>query len=51
MAECFCRIAESKKTINESPDPIAEAEKTMAKIIKSLSDEHINKNQFTYGAS
>ena len=44
MAECFHQIAESKKTMNESPDPMAEAKKTMAKIVGSLSDKYINKD-------
>ena len=30
---------------------MAEAKKTMAKIVKSLSDEHTNRDQFAYGAS
>ena len=44
MAKYFCQIAKSKKTINESPDPIVEAEKIMAKIVGSLSDKYTNKD-------
>ena len=51
MTKYFHQIAESEKTINESPNPIAEAEKIIAKIIKPLSNEHTNKDQFTYRAS
>ena len=44
IAECFYRITESKKTINESPDPIAEVKKIIIKIVGSLSDEYTNKD-------
>ena len=44
MAECFRQIAESEKTMNESPNPIVEAKKTIAKIAESLSDKHTNKD-------
>ena len=51
MAERFCQIAESKKTMNESLNPMAEVKKIIAKITGSLSDEHTNKNQFVYRVS
>jgi hypothetical protein len=51
MAESICQITKFEKTMNESLDYIAEAEKAMAKIAGSLSDKHINRDQFVYGAS
>ena len=51
MTEHFHQIIESEKTINESPDPMAEAEKAIAKIVGSLGDEHTNRDQFAYRAS
>ena len=51
MVKYFHQIAESKKTINESPDPMAEVKKIMAKIAGSLGDEHTNRDQFAYRAS
>ena len=51
MAKRFRQIIESKKTINESLNPIAEAEKIIIKIAGSLSDEHTNRDQFAYKAS
>ena len=51
MAKRFRQIAESKKTINESSNPMAKAEKIIAKIAGSLGDKHTNRDQFAYGAS
>ena len=51
MTEHFHQIIESEKTINESPDPIAEVEKTIAKITGSFSNKHTNRDQFAYRAS
>ena len=44
MAESFRQIAEFEKTMNNSLDYMAEAEKTMAKIAGSLGDEHTNRD-------
>ena len=44
MAKRFHQIIESEKTINKSPNPMAEAEKTMAKIARSFSDKYTNKD-------
>jgi hypothetical protein len=44
MAKSIYQITEFKKTINESLDHIAEAEKAMAKIAGSLGDKHTNKD-------
>jgi hypothetical protein len=51
MAESIRQIIEFKKTINESLDHMAEAEKAMVKIVGSFSDKYTNKDQFVYGAS
>jgi hypothetical protein len=44
MAESIHQITKFEKTINESLDYIAEAEKAMAKITGSFSDKHTNKD-------
>ena len=51
MTKSIHQTIEFEKIINESLDHIAEAEKIIAKIIKPLSNEHTNKDQFTYRAS
>ena len=51
MAESIRQIIEFKKTINESLDHMAEAEKAIAKIVRSLGDKYTNRDQFAYGAS
>ncbi len=51
MAESFCQITKSKKTINESLNHITEVKKTMAKIAGSLSNRYTNKDQFIHRAS
>ena len=44
MAKSFRQIAEFKKTINNSLDHIAEVEKTIAKIARSFSNKHTNRD-------
>ena len=51
MAERFRQIAEFKKTINKSLNPIVEAEKIITKIAGSFGNKHTNRDQFAYRAS
>ena len=51
IAKSFCQIVKFEKTINESLDHIAEAEKAMAKIVGFLSDKYTNRDQFAHRAS
>jgi hypothetical protein len=51
MAESIRQIIKFKKTINESLDYIAEAEKAIAKIVGFFGDKYTNRDQFTYRAS
>jgi hypothetical protein len=44
MAESIRQITKFKKTINESLDHIAEAEKAITKIMGFFSDKHTNRD-------